>query len=471
MSQVLVALALPLLAAVLALYWRRQAAWLVWLAALLNLPLLAVALWQVVTSGSQPLLLSSIETELLHWQLTPLTALLMLLVASIHFLVASYSLSQWRFAGLSLYFWPLAALVQSLFFVLLLSADLLFWYLSLELLGLVAVALVLLGGKKAWQAALRYLLLSLAGSLCFLLGVALLYTQYGSFALSELTLGIVESSADPRLALWLMTLGLMLKAALWPLHWWLPAAHLVAPAAVSALHAGLIIKAPLFLLWMLWSQLATPAIAEVGSVWFLLTGSLALLAGGWSALRAPLPKLMIAHSTVAQLGYGLLALGLMLSLADPALEQAFWLFVMAHGLAKAAAFLAIGEMQLRLGGKRLTTFRGASQTMPLAMFALAVAGGSLIGLPPSGGFLAKWQLLVPLWQQSQYWPVLLVILLGTLLSAGYVFRLVVLAFYRARPRPAGFKAPVLPQWLALMPALLVWGLALFSLPLLHWLGG
>ncbi|HAJ85950.1 MAG TPA: NADH-quinone oxidoreductase subunit J, partial [Pseudomonas sp.] len=78
---------------------------------------------------------------------------------------------------------------------------------------------------------------------------------------------------------------------------------------------------------------------------FGTAGVLALLAGGWSALRAPRLKTLVAYSTVAQLGYALLALGLLLHLPEPRLHAALWLFVLAHGLAKVSMFLAAGELQ------------------------------------------------------------------------------------------------------------------------------
>ncbi len=109
--------------------------------------------------------------------------------------------------------------------------------------------------------------------------------------------------------------------------------------------------------------------------------------------------------------------------------------------------------------------------MPVAMATFAVAGGSLIGLPPSGGFLAKWLLLEPLFVQPQHWPWALGILLGTLMSAAYVFRVVALGFDRARPNPPSVAPDRLAQWLAMLPALLVLSLALISEPLLLWLGG
>lgn len=107
--------------------------------------------------------------------------------------------------------------------------------------------------------------------------------------------------------------------------------------------------------------------------------------------------------------------------------------------------------------------------MPVAMFAFAVAGGSLIGLPPSGGFLAKWELLQPIVQRPDRWPWLLAILAGTLLSAAYVFRGVVLGFGEAAPRREPIQTDRWAQWLTLLPALLVWGMALVSTPLIFWL--
>ncbi len=341
---------------------------------------------------------------------------------------------------------------------------------TLELLSLVAVALVSLAGRKAWKPALNYLLLSLAGSLAYLLGVALIYGRYGVLDLAMLA-QLTEADGVTYLALLLMTLGLMLKAALWPLHLWLPPAHAAAPTAVSALLSALVVKGPLYILWLIWSEIAPAEFGRDAGLLFGAAGVLALVGGGWSALRAPRLKTLVAYSTVAQLGYALLALGLLLHLDEPRLHAALWLFVLAHGLAKVSMFLAAGELQSILGSKRVSGMKGASQNVPIALAAFAVAGGSLIGLPPSGGFLAKWLLLQPLFERPQHWPWALGALLGTLMSAAYVFRVVAHGFDRARPNPPSIHADRLAQWLALLPALLVWGLALISEPLLLWLGG
>jgi len=401
-------------------------------------------------------------------RLSTLSALLLVFTALMHLLIGLYAgLSR---QGVARDFWPLSSFLHGSLAALWLSADLFNLYITLELLGLTAVAMVALAGKKAYKPAANYLILSLAASLFYLLGVVLIYGRYDSLDI-QLLAGQTESDVTTRLALLLMTAGLMLKAALWPLHLWLPAAHANAPTAVSALLSGLVVKGPLFILWLLWSEVAPPALAQqIGPV-FGVAGMIALVAGGVSAMRTPYIKTLVAYSTVAQLGYALMALGLLLTWQLPQLHIALWLFVIAHGLAKASLFLAAGEMQASLGTKRISGLRGATQTVPIAMFAFAVAGGSLIGLPPSGGFLAKWVLLEPLLNQVENWPWAFGILLGTIVSAAYIFRVVALSFDRARINPPDTRPDRLGHWLALLPALMVWGMALTGDWLIHLLAG
>jgi multicomponent Na+:H+ antiporter subunit D len=390
-------------------------------------------------------------------RLSALSGLLLVFTAFMHVLIGLYAAFSRQ--GVPHDFWPLSSFLHASLAALWLSADLFNLYITLELLGLAAVAMVALAGKKAYKPAANYLLLSLVASLFYLFGVALLYGRYGSL---DVLLLAAQTQSDPltRIALLLMTVGLMLKAAFWPLHLWLPAAHANAPTAVSALLSGLVVKGPLFILWQLWTEVAPVELAQQIGPLLAFAGIIALLAGGLSAMRSAHIKTLVAYSTVAQLGYAMMALGLLLTWQLPQLHIALWLFVIAHGLAKATLFLAAGEMQATLGTKRISGLRGATQTVPVAMFAFAVAGGSLIGLPPSGGFLAKWVLLEPLLSEPQRWPWALGVLLGTLVSAAYVFRVVAIAFDRARINPASIIPDRSGQWLALLPALMVWGMAL-----------
>lgn len=469
MSLALASLLIPLVTTLLLLLLRSRSGIWVISSSLMSLICAAGALSRVIDHGTQTLALGGWQTPLgIRFELSPLSALLLVFTALIHLLVSVYAERSRRSQTRDTDYWPLSSLLHASLAALWLSRDLFNWYVTLELLGLVAVAMVALSGPRAHGPALRYLLLSLAASLCYLLGVALLYGRYGVLDL-DLLAQLGEADRSTRMALLLMTLGLMLKAALWPLHQWLPAAHSSAPTAVSALLSALVVKGPLFILWLLWSRIAPDPLAASAGILFALAGIIALLAGGWAALRTPWLKTLVAYSTVAQLGYALLALGLLLRWPQSDLSAALWLFVLAHGLAKVSMFLAAGEIQATLGSKRITSLKGATQTMPVAMFAFAVAGGSLIGLPPSGGFLAKWVLLQSLLEDPARWPWALGVLLGTLASAAYVFRVVALSFDRADPTPPDYNPDVFAQWLALLPALVVWGMALFSQPLILWL--
>lgn len=469
MSWALLSLASPLLAALLALMIRHGADRIVLGATLISLIAAVLALASI--NGEQPVSLNlggweqplAIRLELGH-----LSALLMILTGTLHLLVGLYNRVSDHGTSSRSDYWPLSALMHAVLLALWLSRDLFNWFVTLELLSLAAVAMVTLSGPKAYAAALHYLMLSLMASLFYLLGIALLYGQEGVLDINQLAQQLTDTPIT-RLSLLLMTLGLMMKAALWPLYLWLPDAHANAPTAVSALLSSLVVKGPVFILWMILWHLAPAPFAEQLGLVLALFGGVALLAGAWSAMTTPYLKTLVAYSTVAQLGYVLIALGLSLRWQALELATALWLFIIAHALAKVSAFLAAGEMQGTYGRKELTVVKGATLTMPVAMFAFAVAGGSLIGLPPSGGFLAKWILLQPMFTSPAHWPWAFTILAGTLASAAYVFRVVSLSFDQPDITPGSLTQNLPAQWLSLLPALLVWGLALLSHPLLLWL--
>lgn len=319
-----------------------------------------------------------------------------------------------------------------------LSNDLFNLYVALEIAGLSGVALVALaGGATALRAQMRYLLFATLGSLLYLLGVALLYAELGVLDL-DLVAQRATASPPALAALGLMTLGLLLKAAVWPLHFWLPPAHAAAPPPVSAALSALVVKAALYLLVRLWIEVLPGLPAE--GAWQLLgaLGAVAVLWGSLLALRQERLKLMIAYSTVAQLGYMLFLFPLARPGSPVAADawQGGLLQMLSHGLAKASMFLAAGAIVAQLGSDRRDVLAGGSRRVPLPLFALALAGLSILGLPPSGGFLAKWLLLRAALETGQWW-LALVMLAGGLLAAAYLLRFLLPAF---RPVPTGEPA-------------------------------
>jgi formate hydrogenlyase subunit 3/multisubunit Na+/H+ antiporter MnhD subunit len=182
-------------------------------------------------------------------------SLLMLMVTALVGLGISVYSSGYFKRDKAVHFWPLWMFLWAALNALFLSGDIFNLYVTLELMGLAAVALVALaGGADALTSAMRYLLVSLLGSLAYLLGVALLYHGFGSVDIAILAQR-VEPSPAARAAVGLMSVGLLLKTALFPLHFWLPPAHASAPAPVSALLSALVVKASFYILLRLWLEI------------------------------------------------------------------------------------------------------------------------------------------------------------------------------------------------------------------------
>jgi len=343
------------------------------------------------------------------------------------------------------YFWPLAGFLLAGLNALFLSADLFNLYVTLELIGLAAVGLVAAGGgAKQIAAALRYLFATLLGSGAYLLGVALVYGAYGTVSIPTLlSLVTTEAPLAVSLAGGLMLVGLMLKTALFPFHFWLPPAHGGAPAPVSALLSALVVKASFYLILRLWLG---PFAALAGIVAWLpaLLGAAAIFWGSYQAIRARRIKLLVAYSTVAQLGYLFLIFPLLP--AEGAL-QAGITHAFAHGLAKAAMFAAAGVLIEATGQDTVEGLAGAAQRLPLTLFAFGLAGVTLMGLPPSAGFLAKWQLIEAALAQG-HWFIAVVALAGGLLAAVYVFRVLRQAFLLAPTSADVHPVPRTLEWTA-----------------------
>lgn len=360
-----------------------------------------------------------------------LSVLMLALTGLVTLAVSIYATAYFRSSDDATRFWPLWLLLVTALNALFLSADLFNLYITLELLGLSAVALTALGGKReAIEAALRYLLVGLLGSMAYLAGVAILYTAFGTLDMQQLgTLIGVDPASE--VALVLMTGGLLLKTALFPLHFWLPAAHSNAPAPVSAALSALVVKAGFYLVLRLWTDVFPEALSAQGA---LLIGALACIAivwGSWQALQAERLKLLAAYSTVAQLGYLFVGLTLWVMTPDGPLRDvvlgAVMLMALTHGFAKSSLFLAIGVIQQQAGNDRIDQLDGTAQRLPATTFAIALAGVALIGLPPSGAFLGKWQLFSTS-METGLWLVVIVMAVGSLLAAAYVFRVLGHAF-------------------------------------------
>ncbi len=332
------------------------------------------------------------------------------------------------------FFWPLWMFLWAGLNGVFLSGDVFNLYVTLEVMVITAVALVAIEGKsEALASGMRYFLVAVLGSLSYLMGVALLYASYGVLDIGMLGKTMMSDPATVIAAVLIIT-GLLAKTALFPLHFWLPGAHGSAPAPVSAALSALVVKAPFYIILRLWTDVFSPGITSHAGLLLGVLGSIAIIWGGVMALRQRRLKMLVAYSTVSQIGYLFLFFPLSSS-ADAFIGCVYQ--VMAHALAKASMFLAAGNLIKALGNDLIENLSGLGQRLNISVFAFGLAGISLIGLPPSGGFIAKWQLLKASIETGHWWWSVIIIA-GGLLAAGYLIP-VLRSFFSQAHIPAAFK--------------------------------
>jgi len=388
-----------------------------------------------------------------------LSLIMLIMTALVGLGISIYAMSYFS-ADQAKRFWPLWLLIIAGLNALFLSSDIFNYYVTLELIGLAAVSLTALGNtRKAFLGAMRYLLATLLGSLLYLFGVGLLYHGFGSLDLATLSKNI-EAVPILWVSLALMSGGLLLKTALFPLHFWLPPAHSSAPAPVSALLSALIIKSSFYILIRVWVNIFGPLSNGTLASIFGLLGSVAILWGSFQALRQTRLKLLVAYSTVAQIGYLFVAFSLAMSGASTAWNAVVFL-TFAHALAKSAMFLVVGNLLRFSGHDEIIHLDRIAQRLPITTVAFGLAGISIIGLPLSGGFIGKYFLLEAALLQEQ-WGFVFILLIGSLLSAAYIFK-VMSHFFTPSSTPHDTKViPANMEWSALLLAMTAILLGVFS---------
>ncbi|HXV78835.1 MAG TPA: proton-conducting transporter membrane subunit [Candidatus Binatia bacterium] len=351
-----------------------------------------------------------------------------------------------REARAPLVFWTLLLAVWGSLNLVFVSGDLFTLYVALELLTFAGVPLVSLDGRsETLRAALRYLLFALLGSMLYLLGAVLLYGAYGT-----LDIPLLATRVRPEPVAWaataLMTTGLLAKTALFPLHLWLPPAHAGAPLAASAVLSALVVKGSFFLVVRLWFDVMPRVVTLPSAQLLAALGAGAILFGSVVALRQERLKLLIAYSTLAQIGYLFLMFPLAFGTGSAEIQPGDaltggFLQAISHATAKAAMFMAAGLIYTALGHDRIAELRGIGRARPLSVLAFALGGVALMGLPPSGAYLAKKLLLDAAAETGQWWWDF-VLQAGGFFTASYVVLVLAHALWPAE-EPVKPRAPVL----------------------------
>jgi len=326
-------------------------------------------------------------------------------------------------------------------------------FVFLEISSLASYAAISMGrDRRALSAAFQYLVMGTIGATFILIGIGLLYMMTGTLNMLDLAerLPEVSDSRTVRAGFAFLTVGIGLKLALFPLHLWLPNAYAYAPSTVTAFLSATATKVAVYALLRFVLEIFGVQFSLVDmplDLILIFLGLLGILSGSLVAVFQKNLKRMLAYSSVAQIGYMVLGIGL----ASVTGITAAILHVFNHALMKGALFLALGAVAYRVGAVTLREFAGMGQRLPWTTAAIVLGGLSLIGVPPTAGFVSKWYLVLGTVEQG-LWPVTILVLLGSLLALVYVWKLVEAAYFKIPPAnaPAVAEAPLsmlLPVWI------------------------
>lgn len=364
--------------------------------------------------------------------LDPLSAFVAVLVAVVALVVVAGTVRQVQeeLPGREPTFLALSLMLVAGLLGITVTGDLFNLFVHIEVASLSAYALVAAGSRGAPRAGLRYLIIGSFGASLYLAGVGFLYGATGTLNIADIATRL--GSAEPRLVLvggLLIVIGLSVKMALYPLHLWMPSAYARGPSVSASLMAPLVTKVSVYavlrlMFWVFGDTAAQGVLLEM-LAW---VGAAAIVVGGAMAFVQSDLRRLLAYSSVGQMGIVVLGIGLA---NTPSLTGAV-LHIANDALVKGALFLAAGVALLRFGVRKVSDLDRLRGRAPWTSAAITVAGLSLVGVPPLGGFFGKWYVLNGALQDGR-WPLVVALVVGSLASIGYVFRMIERLYFAPPP--------------------------------------
>ncbi len=392
----------------------------------------------------------------IEYVVDPLAAFVLVTVSLIGALVLPYA---WRSIEREIepeqqaLFFPLLLLCLAGLLGIVITGDAFNLFVFLEISSLSAYALISLGrDRRALMASYQYLIMGTIGATFLIIGVGLLYSLTGTLNMADIAERILPLTAKNtlRTAYAFITVGLALKLAMFPLHLWLPNAYAYAPSAVSAFLVATATKVALYaMIRFIYSVFGVEfTVAQMHEDWLLIPFAAAgvLIASIVAVFQHDI-KRMLAYSSVAQISYMLLGIG-MFSVAG---LTASLIHFLNHALIKGALFFALGAVFYRIASTDIDAMAGIARQMPWTMAAFVLGGLSLMGVPPTVGFISKWYLILAAIDKG-WWLLVMLVLASSLISVIYIWRVIEAAYFKERPAaaPSVREAPLallIPTWL------------------------
>lgn len=294
-------------------------------------------------------------------------------------------------------------------------------YVFLEVSSISCYGLVAIGGKRSVLAAFRYLLVGTIGASFYLIAIGMLYSMTGSLNMADMTIQLRGQMDSPLLILICACLAAAfgIKMSIFPFHIWQPDAYSFAHPGASPLISGAMSKVPAFAMirfFFFIFGVENWIVANTTEIIGIL-GAIGMVIGSVMALTQSDFRRMLAYSSIAQLGYIALGIGI----GNYYGIAGSYLHILNHIFMKGGLFFIIGAIQYRFGIVNIRQFGQLHKKMPFTCFALVMASLSMIGIPPAGGFFSKWYLMQGAMDQHLYLYIL-VLIVSTLLNAFYFLR-------------------------------------------------
>lgn len=451
---------IPLLGGVLAALLRRgPAAFVLTLAVSLVMPVIsAIMLYQVLQSGPISYALGGWPPPWgIEYRVDLLSGFVLMLVSVVGAVTAPFAARSVAFeigARQQAWFYCMYLMCLAGLLGVTITGDAFNAFVFLEISSLSTYVLIALGrNRRALVAAFRYLIMGTIGATFYVIGVGFLYLLTGSLNMVDVAGRLAE--APPELAramvagLAFITVGISLKLALFPLHSWLPGAYAYAPSWATVFLSATATKVAIYLLIRFLFSVFGVALdfrmLPIKEVVLSLAVAAMFIASIVAIYQSDL-KRMLAYSSLAQIGYIMLGIGI----ANQAGLTGGLVHLVNHAVMKAALFLALGAVFYRVGTVRIEDIAGIGRKMPWTTAAALVAGLGLIGTPGTAGFISKWYLAIGALDHG-WWLVVFLVVASSLVSVVYVGRVIEVACFRPTvDRVAAAKDPPLSMLLPLL---------------------
>lgn len=323
-------------------------------------------------------------------------------------------------------FYTLVQLMAAGMYGITVTGDLFNMFIWLEIASLTAYALIAVAGGRALRSAYNYVIMGSLGAVLYIFGVGWIYSVTGTlnFADMRLLLPLVYDNRAVQMGFAMIVVGVMIKAYIFPLHLWQPDVYTYAPSTISSMMASVHVKVMFYmLLRMFYSVFTLDFIRHYIGLDLLIcwVAAIAILAGSIWAIKQRNLKRMLAYSSVSQMGYILLGLGL--SPLSPWGLVGVAAHMLNHAIGKGCLFMCAGAISQQEGLRDIRDFEGLGKKMPHVCAAFTIAALSMIGIPLTAGFASKLFLIVASLDAAQY-PFVAVLLLSGLLNLVYFWRVI-----------------------------------------------